>query len=139
VRDFDDSIELCFLVEEDEDEDTACLGFYHEPSGEWECEDNCPKRLKSNELCGDTNHLTTFSILLDSTGNENSPCGGSSAGVDLVLTWVSAGMVLCFCCMSVLVTVAYEVHIRQKKRRFQSTMTSIERNLGSVHAEHPST
>lgn len=133
VTEFDDSIEICLEVEEDEDDGEACLGFYDEEEGVWECEDPCLERSSnSRQLCGDTEHLTTFSILLDSSGGGNDPCNSSDDGMDLTMTIVSAGSVCCIALLALLVMLAYEARMRIRKRKFQNAMTSIERNLGSV-------
>lgn len=135
ITEFEDPIEICLEVEEDEDDGEACLGFYVQEEDAWECEDPCLKRSSdSRQLCGDTDHLTTFSILLDSTGGGNDPCDSSDGSMDLTMTILSAGSICLFGLLAVLIMAAYEIRVRLRKQKFKNTMTSIERNLGSVQA-----
>ena len=63
------SIEICFDVPAD---DNSCLGYFDTKTRSWICQDKCLKR-KGNSVCGETDHLTNFAILL--SGNGGGGCG----------------------------------------------------------------
>ena len=63
----DSEIELCFEVDAKEQKLDLCLA-YLDPDERWECEDKCLKR-KGKKLCGKTDHLTNFAILLLGNGD----------------------------------------------------------------------
>lgn len=75
----DNSVAICLqgTLTDDELNDTACLGYYDEERGMWQCEDECLEQ-RGGLVCGNTDHFTTFAVLL--TGREGSaprdPCGG---------------------------------------------------------------
>ncbi|MEM6293302.1 MAG: hypothetical protein AAGA54_18665 [Myxococcota bacterium] len=61
---FKKAVEVCLRVDEGiEDLTGACLGFFDEKHGEWRCEDESLEE-KKGLLCGETDHFTTFAILL---------------------------------------------------------------------------
>jgi len=96
---------LCFNVDEDVDEDDACLGFIDEDEKEFKCEDECLERNDEDQLCGETSHFTNFAILLQGGGSSGGKCGSSTndfiTGVwwgDLTLT---ASLLGCCCCFGI--------------------------------------
>ena len=109
----------------------VCLGYYNEYQRKWRCEDECltsvvTKDTKASRgtkseilLCGETNHLTNFALLLTGSDREY-PCQ-SSQGKSLA--WISLGMVggavVAFVC-SVLVI---EVHFRWKQSQINKQLT----------------
>ena len=64
-------IEICFELESNVE--GSCLGFYNTKKQPpvWECEDKCLKK-KGKSICGNSDHLTNFAILL--TGNDENAC-----------------------------------------------------------------
>ncbi len=61
---FKKAVEVCLRVDEGvSDLEGACLGFFDEKHGEWRCEDETLE-TREDTLCGDTDHFTTFAILL---------------------------------------------------------------------------
>jgi hypothetical protein len=55
----------------------ACLGFYDEGRGKWTCEDECLQE-KGDHLCGTTDHLTNFALLLGSSSG-GARCGDETS------------------------------------------------------------
>ena len=94
-----------------------CLSFYNEREAKWTCEDKCltnPGNERSL-LCGETEHLTNFALLL--SGNEGGsdrrdPCNSSS--MDHTLAWVSLGLVA-----GAIVIIALSVVIIELRARWQ--------------------
>lgn len=76
-----------------------CLGFVN-ADDQWECEDYCLDTDGQEGICGNSDHLTNFAVLLDSRGGSNSRCGSSSQ--DWRLVWASAALV----CVAMLVVLA---------------------------------
>ena len=81
---------------------SVCLSFYEKKSARWQCVDEC---LTSNSrkgdkdwtkegtlLCGQTDHLTNFALLLQGSEEQQQqgPCHSPSSDV---LAWLSLGMV----------------------------------------------
>jgi hypothetical protein len=102
-----DPVTLCFFNVDTTD--NRCLGFIND-EGDWECEDYCLTG-SGGTVCGDSDHLTSFAILLDTEGGSDSRCGSSS--LDLRLVWASSALVICAVVMVLLVVAAYEVHLRR--------------------------
>lgn len=72
-----DALELCVDVKAGTPREGACLAYFDETTSKWQCQDDCleKKTMGSREtLCGTTDHLTNFAILL-SGGGSNSKCG----------------------------------------------------------------
>ncbi len=67
---FTRKVEVCLLPSAGVSLDAACLG-YLDLAGRWQCEDRCP-RQKDTRLCGETDHFTSFAILLQ--GGTGSAC-----------------------------------------------------------------
>ena len=51
----------------------TCLAFFDEGDSKWKCQDPCLKQ-KGDELCGKTDHFTSFAILLTG-GRSDAECG----------------------------------------------------------------
>jgi hypothetical protein len=62
-----------------ESDKDLCLGYFDEQKKEWICEDSCLKRNKTSNakdsLCGNTDHFTSFAILLVGGSVKGSKCG----------------------------------------------------------------
>ena len=75
----------------------VCLGYFDERRTKWICQDKCLQRSTSKAgvelLCGDTDRLANFALLLSgSKTSKASEC--QSGGTDLTLPWASFGFVL---------------------------------------------
>ena len=71
-----DTLEVC-VETGDLPREGACLGFFDETASKWACQDKCLNRSVKDArgyLCGKTDHLTTFAILLTG-GGSNAMCG----------------------------------------------------------------
>ena len=121
ITSFDDPIELCF--ETDQNEGDVCLGFYNE-NEEWECEDYCLQST-SDGVCGETDHLTSFALLLDSSAGSSDKCG--SASTDYTYVYLSAGFVVFAVIVVVVGLIIAEARIRVKMRVREESFRSIER------------
>lgn len=71
ISGLDNGVQICFrgTLTDDQMNNTACLGFYNEMSGTWECQDECLTQ-STDTVCGKTDHFTSFAILL--TGRNSS-------------------------------------------------------------------
>lgn len=102
-----DPVTLCFFnVDTTED---RCLAFIND-AGEWECEDFCLSAGKDNSVCGDSDHLTNFAILLDTRGGSDSRCDSSS--LDLSFVWASTALVVAAIILVLFTGLVYEVRLR---------------------------
>lgn len=84
---FDEPMSVCLQHAEagDVDLNNHCLGFLDEGQDppEWKCEDSCLEDVGDNWLCGKTDHLTNFAILLGGEGG--SSCDEDDEGSSYVL------------------------------------------------------
>ena len=80
-----DSVEICFGVDSNLNEEDYCLGFIDESSNppKWVCQDEC-LRKDSNQVCGETDHFTSFALLLNGGGGG---CGSSNADLIFDEEW----------------------------------------------------
>ena len=92
-----DTATLCFLTKSGETKDN-CLAYFESKNEKWICQDKCLEKNSNNQICGKTDHFTSFAILL---GGGLGECGddypyvtGSFQG-DLILV----GSVAAFCVM----------------------------------------
>lgn len=117
---FDDPIEICF--DTDEDEGDVCLGFLNK-DGQWECEDLCLES-SGDSLCGETDHLTNFALLLDSSAGDG--CGSKEAA-DYVVAYLSIAFVAVAIVVVLIFIVLVEKHIRTRIRLRRKEFRTIER------------
>lgn len=110
-------VTLCFFNVDTTD--NRCLGFIND-AGDWECEDYCLTG-SGGAVCGDSDHLTSFAILLDTEGGSDSRCGSSS--LDLRLVWASSALVISAVVVVLLVVAAYEVHLRRSIKADNTRLT----------------
>ena len=111
ITQFDDPVEICFDVPpeyNDIEVDEACLSFLNEDTGEFECQDKCLE-TNDSQICGETDHFTSFSILLDG--------GGSSCGSDDELDtyfWLSLGFVggAVYCIIFAMLLLEFKIRTR---------------------------
>lgn len=100
---------LTICLEDVEEDQEKCLGYYNEKKERWECEDRCLKK-KGNNYCGETDHLTSFALLLGG-GNQN--CGNPFDGT---LAWISLGFVSGAVLIIILFAAINEFRIQYHKR-----------------------
>ena len=116
--------------------DKVCLSYYEERKGKWICEDECLTTVASkgtnasnrrsqieNLLCGQTDHLTNFALLLSGSEKEDQdPCGSSK---DNTLAWVSLGMVGGAILLVALSAVAVEFYIRWRQSQLNRQLEKL--------------
>eukprot|EP00339_Tiarina_fusa_P013003 CAMPEP_0117026342 /NCGR_PEP_ID=MMETSP0472-20121206/19379_1 /TAXON_ID=693140 ORGANISM="Tiarina fusus, Strain LIS" /NCGR_SAMPLE_ID=MMETSP0472 /ASSEMBLY_ACC=CAM_ASM_000603 /LENGTH=766 /DNA_ID=CAMNT_0004733329 /DNA_START=201 /DNA_END=2501 /DNA_ORIENTATION=- len=99
-------VEICISAPAAQKDD-SCLGFLDESAKppRWKCEDPCLEQNKEGFLCGNTDHFTSFAVLLDGTGNS---CKGSGDLIfdegwqdAILISSVSAGIL----CILLVITV----------------------------------
>ena len=109
---FPDNIEICIRPPNATKGKNICLGYLEETTNppRWRCQDNClqqKNRTGDALLCGSTDHLTNFALLLGGGKNGGGPCEsgsvayitGSSKG-DLILSLCMVGAaILCVVCI----------------------------------------
>ena len=99
------SIEICFDIPEIQD--SACLGYFNTRTRSWICQDRCLKR-RGNSVCGETDHLTNFAILLSGIGEGGCDSAGdyifSTAEQDAIL--IGSVVVSLWCCLLMVVLIA---------------------------------
>ena len=95
---------LCFSTNSSKTKG-ACLAYYDLHKNRWVCEDKCVEKNSAGLICGDTDHFTSFAILLGAVSegecSDNSFITGSATG-DLILV---ASCVALICVLCVLLVV----------------------------------
>lgn len=99
------------------------MGFYNS-KGNWECVDECVYS-KNGQICGDTDHFTSFAILL---GANTDTCDSN-----LVISYLSLA-VICTCGIIVLISFAIiEIRMRiitfKRNSEFRVLADSIDSKL----------
>lgn len=90
ITNFEEDIEICFTQSNLDNTDDICLGFFNEETRKWECQDKCLDK-EGDSYCGKTDHLTSFSLLLNGFGGNN---GCESSNIDYILSWISLGLLI---------------------------------------------
>ena len=119
VTQLEEPIEICFDAPNNKKGKggSLCLGFFDVKKNRWQCQDPCLTQ-QNGTFCGQTDHLTSFALLLQGLGNTD-PCASDSSG--RVLVWLSLAFV-CVAIIAVLVGVVI-IEIRHRAivhRRNQS-------------------
>jgi len=129
ISEFDDEdVEVCFATS-DYDEGDVCLGFFN-VDRRWECQDFCLSSKKGDTgddmLCGNTDHLTNFALLLSPEAGTTSRCGSSSD--DLTYAYWSLALV-----GVAIIVIAAVVIARELFHRYDTHMTDkrLTYNAGS--------
>lgn len=121
ITSFDEPIELCF--ETDQSEGDVCLGFYND-NEEWECEDYCLEST-SEGVCGETRHLTSFALLLDSSAGSADKCGSGST--DYLYVYLSVSFVVAALIVVVIGALIGEYQLRSRLKFRERSLRSIEK------------
>jgi len=95
ITQFEDPVEICFNLEFEFNLNNACLAFFNERTGKFECQDECLYE-NNNGVCGETDHFTSFSILFQSGIGDD--CG-SDDPIDYLLLYLSAGFFFFYFCI----------------------------------------
>jgi len=131
VTELSSSIDIC-LADNNDDADDGCLSFFNTDTGQWECEDKCLKK-EGDEYCGNTDHLTSFALLLSggANGGGGDPC--DSDNTDYILAWISLGFVAFAICCIILALVFVEFKYRKQRidqnRNFNRLTGSISKHM----------
>lgn len=124
-----EKVQLCLDVPNPNKKDKSCLAYLDETKNppEWKCVDKCLKSSNGSQLCGDTDHFTSFAVLFEGTDNSE------RCDYDATLSWISLGAIigaiLC-CCFWIPVLEIYHRWLkahrmkgarrRQKAKRMES-------------------
>jgi len=119
-----DELEICITTGNRDPDDYECLGFFNEQERRWECEDRCLEERRQF-LCGTTDHLTSFALLLGGNNNENE-CGSSG---DFVIAWISLAAVVLALLFMLLGILAIEIHIRYKQYKSNHEMEEMTNRI----------
>jgi hypothetical protein len=96
-----------------------CLSYYDEGNSKWRCEDECLSNPGNHSLlCGRTDHLTNFALLLSGSSTEGDPCVSQSN--DNTLAWVSLGLVAGAILIVALSGIAIEIRTRLHSRKLET-------------------
>lgn len=120
VTDLGDSLRICLSA--DRPTDDSCLGFYDVERMEWRCQDRCLQE-ENGLLCGETDHLTSFALLL---GAGTSDCGSNE--MDMTLFWLSVALLIAAGVLILISMVLVEVRIhvlRSKRARLNNRLTVV--------------
>ena len=129
-------IEICFHGTETDD---PCLGVLNELNNEWECEDACLEEDNDGMYCGNTPHLSRFTLLLDPGGiSGNERCGSDSWDGITPTSWGDVILIVSVCllvfCFGIIVIVVVTLvpslhgaeHVRiSTLRNHQSHMSAL--------------
>ena len=102
----------------------VCLSFFNERKAKWECEDECLTTTDNagDTVCGQTDHLTNFALLLmgGSSQKDQDPC--QSVSQNETLSWISLGMVIGAILIVAVGVVAVEVRTRVERTRLEGVL-----------------
>ena len=94
--------------------ESQCLSYFDEKKEKWKCQDECLTTTRDNQLCGQTDHLTNFALLLSgNSGGGGHPCRSDSQS--FVLSWASLGLVAVAVLIVAIFALIIEVCIRWKR------------------------
>ena len=97
------------------------MGFFDTSSNTWVCEDECTEK-SDGLICGETNHLTSFALLLQGKGNS----GRCDSSEDYVFAWLSMALLILAILIIIICVLLNEVRFRliyRRKKRIMSLMT----------------
>lgn len=103
------------------------MGYLEISTGKWICEDEClEKSNNKNMLCGETDHLTSFALLL--TGNNsNSKC--SDGNEDYIYAWLSLAFVSLAIIIVLVAVMSKEVQLYKRKQKINKFLKSQQGNM----------
>lgn len=78
-------------------------------------------------MCGETNHLTSFALLL--SGNDSSYCDSDD---EYVYAWLSFAFVAFAIVVCIIVAVCYEIHLAIKRAKKNAEFIEIQTRIQSV-------
>ena len=105
----------------------VCLSYFDLKKEKWVCEDECLLLTdKEDQLCGTTDHLTNFALLLNGKGKSNADLCHSNQ--DLTLAWISMGMVAGAMLIISLCVIALEVHTQRGLHRKRVLLALLKRS-----------
>jgi len=110
ITELNEPLEICI---EGDDSDDPCLSFFNTDTRRWECEDECLE-VSGSQVCGKTEHLTSFALLLDGgggSGGSDDPC--NSVTPDYLFAWISLGLVAGAICFVIVAVIAIEIRFRK--------------------------
>lgn len=107
------------------------MSYFDESSGEWKCQDPCLKESENNTLCGKTDHLTSFAILLDASGSGGSSKCGDDNTFDIYF-WLSIAFIIAAIIIFIVISVVYDLRIRISNRMLWSTVTERIHSVNSA-------
>ena len=102
------------------------MSYYDEDTQTWKCQDHCLK-LQNDTLCGETDHLTNFALLLSgggggSGGNKNK-CGADDPQLDSFF-WLSLAFVLGAILICIITSILYDLKKRHDRAALASEISS---------------
>jgi len=100
-------LKICLQADEEND---YCLSYRSDPSDEWKCEDQCLEK-KDNAYCGQTDHLTSFALLL---GQGVKDCSDSA---DRLFIWLSVGFIGGALILVLVAVISMEIYLRVASKR----------------------
>ena len=122
VSDLDSALTICLPRPNNTNPRDLCLGYFRDGKDQWRCEDLCLIR-RGNELCGQTDHLTNFALLIMGNLNDD-PCS-TEIGHN-VLAWISLGLVGLAILFVVIGVCLIEVRYRYVRYKINTVFFAVE-------------
>jgi len=122
VSHLDENIHICLHPNEEDNVDDLCLGYWNEETNEWKCQDECLDESSDGTVCGTTDHLTNFALLLDGSrgGYLDNKCGRNSEYA--VFGWLTLAFVIAALVCICFGAIASELSIQRKRRELAKQM-----------------
>mmetsp|Transcript_855 Transcript_855/g.3125 ORF Transcript_855/g.3125 Transcript_855/m.3125 type:complete len:983 (-) Transcript_855:50-2998(-) len=130
VRSFGRDLEICIATPALDQADDICLGFFDEGKQEFVCEDPCVEE-EDDQLCGTTDHLTSFALLLGGGEGGTTTCDGDD-GTDLLFTWLSIAFISAALVIVIIALVIIEIKVRRKFWKKERGMRNMTRKVTSL-------
>lgn len=123
ITTFKDAVQICIQENSADVGKDACLGYWDTEQSRWRCEDPClESQDNENMWCGETNHFTSFALLLN--GNRGSdPCDGDTG---YTLAWISLGFIIGAIAIFMIAALAIEVYYQYHRSKRRTTQMTVE-------------
>ena len=109
-----------------------CLGFINEDN-EWECVDECIELNEDGQYCGETDHFTSFAMLLNTSNDGNSNgCESSNNGITWItyLSIASVGLALLIILTALFVgEILFRIKQKKKNDELQRFLDKTQQNM----------
>ena len=127
ITQLNSSLTICLGLSDQEQANKVCLSFFDERKNKWRCQDKCLRfgPPPGNLICGETDHLTNFALLLSDNSRDKQECGSVSRSN--TIAWIAMALIIGAILVVAVAVLILEIQIRlriRKRERFISKFLS---------------